>query len=46
MVYFDQMCVKYNLPMTNLTNMSEDLNLDQGNVYKSEYNFSDLAEID
>ena len=37
------MCVKYNLPMTmsNLTNMSNDLNLDQGDVYKSKYNLAD-----
>jgi hypothetical protein len=26
----------------NLTNMSTDLNLDQGDVYKSKYNFADL----
>ena len=37
------MCVKYNLPKTiaNLTNMSNHLNLDQGDIYKSKYNLAD-----
>ena len=43
MVYFDQMSVKYNLLMTlaKLTNMCKDLNLDQGDVYKSKYYLAD-----
>ena len=34
--------MKYNLPMaiSNLTNMSNDLNLDQGDIYKSKNNLA------
>ena len=36
--------MKYNLLMTlaKLNNMCKNLNLDQGDVYKSKYNFADL----
>ena len=37
------MCMKHNklMALANLTNMCKNLNLDQGDVYKSKYNLAD-----